>query len=46
MKKYPTVTFRLDAKLLKAILKEAKRTKTSVGNVVRTAIQRHLGIPS
>jgi hypothetical protein len=44
VKKYPTITFRLDAKLLKAVLKESKRAKISVGKVVRTALRRHLGI--
>jgi hypothetical protein len=44
MKKYPTITFRLDAKLLKAVLKESKRAKLSVGKVIRTALRKHLGI--
>jgi hypothetical protein len=44
VKKYPTITFRLDAKLLKAVLTESKRAKLSVGKVVRTALRRHLGI--
>ena len=44
MKKYPTITFRLDAELLKAVLRESKRAKLSVGKVVRTALRRHLGI--
>jgi predicted HicB family RNase H-like nuclease len=44
MKKYPTITFRLDHSLLKAINKEAKRAKTSVGSVIRDAVHAHLGI--
>jgi hypothetical protein len=43
MKKYPTLTFRLDAKLLKMIQREAKRTKTSVANVIKTALKQQLG---
>ena len=43
MKKYPTLTFRLDSKLLKRVQREAKRTQTSVGNVIKTALKQQFG---
>ena len=43
MKKYPTLTFRLDAQLLKTIQREAKKQKTTVGQLVRDSINNYLG---
>jgi len=42
MKKYPTITFRLDAKLLKAVLKASKQRGLSVSGFIKEAVNFHL----